>query len=167
MFVDRRNEASAMQAAFLEHGSPAVRSSRSAGANFVAAAIMTASLFSVPTTGRSDPPADPAPFVPLLTSDECWQCLPPAVEGSGQPLPTWARAVAVHLPRTAAAMLQVDAAQRIRSPLDPILRAKLRWVIAQANHCEYGQATAITDLRRAGASDEAVVALTGDQEQWP
>ncbi len=44
----------------------------------------------------------------LLTDAECWNRMPTADSGGGQPLPSWAKAVAVQLPRTAAAMLELD-----------------------------------------------------------
>jgi hypothetical protein len=92
----------------------------------------------------------------------------PAVEsGGGQPLPNWAKAVATRLPRTAAAMLELDLAQRARSPLDRILRAKMRWVIARANRCAYSQAYALADLERAGGDAAMAKSLTGDPARWP
>jgi len=75
--------------------------------------------------------------VALLTDAECWKRMPTLSAGGGQPLPNWVKAVATRLPRTAAAMLELDLAQRIKSPLDPSLRAKMRWVIAHANRCAY------------------------------
>lgn len=108
-----------------------------------------------------------SPVVLLLSDKECWDRLPRTVSGSGQALPSWARAVAIHLPRTAAAMLKLDFAHRTMSPVDPVLRAKMRWVIADANHCEYSKAYAIADLRRAGATDEVIGVLTGDPDAWP
>ena len=60
--------------------------------------------------------------VSLLTDQQCWDRMPEAVSGMDQPLPSWARAIAVHLPRTAAAMLKLDHAHRTLSPLDPQFR---------------------------------------------
>jgi alkylhydroperoxidase family enzyme len=102
-----------------------------------------------------------------VSDAECWERLPESIDGSGQPLPIWARAVAVHLPRTAAAMLQVDYAHRTQSPLDPIFRAKMRWVVANTNRCEYSRQYALADLRRLGANDAVIAALTGDPADWP
>src|SRR4051794_41469877 len=93
--------------------------------------------------------------------------MPEAPSGGGQRLPGWAGAVATRLPRTAAAMLELDCAQRTRSPIDPALRAKMRWVIAHANHCDYSEAYALADLKRAGGDGAAVRALTGDPSGWP
>ena len=107
------------------------------------------------------------PFVPLLSDIEAWERLPRAISGSGQPLPNWAKAAAAQLPRTAAAMLELDAAHRLKSPLDPILRGKQRWVVADANRCEYSQAYALADLRRAGLTEPAIAVLTGHPSQWP
>ena len=104
--------------------------------------------------------------VTLLNDEEAWKRLPKTTAGAGQPLPNWVKAVASRLPRTAGAMLDLDFAQRTKSPLDPVLRAKMRWVIARANHCEYSEAYAIADLKRAGASDKVVQTLTGDPAAW-
>src|SRR5205085_2738122 len=64
-------------------------------------------------------------------------------------------------------MLELDYVQRAKSPLEPKLRAKMRWVAAQINGSAYGQAYALADLRRAGASEEEVRLLQGDPTQWP
>jgi alkylhydroperoxidase family enzyme len=116
---------------------------------------------------RAASAAQAPPFVAVLSDEECWSRLPEAVRGSGQPLPVWARAVAVELPRTAAAMLELDYAQRAKSPLDPALRAKMRWVIAHANRCAYSEAYALADLRRAGADDATIERLTAGPAAWP
>ena len=105
--------------------------------------------------------------VKLLTDEEAWKRLPKTALGGGQPLPNWAKAVAVQLPRTAAAMLELDLAQRTKSPLDPALRAKMRWVIAHANRSDYSEAYALADLKRAGGDDSTIKTLTGDPAAWP
>ena len=105
--------------------------------------------------------------VELLSDDAAWKRLPAANTGAGQPLPNWAKGVAAQLPRTAAAMLNLDFAQRTKSPLDPILRAKMRWVIAHANRCVYSEDYAIADLKRAGASEQVVNTLKGNPADWP
>lgn len=105
--------------------------------------------------------------VPLLSVEECWKRMPATASGGGQTLPNWVRGVASHLPRTAAAMLQLDYAQRTRSPIDPVLRAKMRWVIAHANRCAYSEAYALMDLKRAGLDAATVKAFaTGDEKSW-
>lgn len=91
--------------------------------------------------------------------ESLWQLLPETTFRSSQQLPNWVASMAPALPRTAAAMLRLDYAHRVHSPLDPTLRAKMRWMIADANRCPYAQETAIADLKRAGASDEAIHSL--------
>ena len=94
-----------------------------------------------------------------LSDAETWKRLPPATKGEGQPLPVWARMLAGEVPRTTAAFLQLDLAQRTRSPLDPKLRAAMRWVAAHANHSPYAEAYAVADARRAGLDDHRIEAL--------
>jgi alkylhydroperoxidase family enzyme len=107
------------------------------------------------------------PWAPILSNEECWKRLPKAERGEGGELPLWARAMAGQLPRTAAAMLELDYAQRVRSPLDPVLRAKMRWVIAHANRCELTAVEALGDLKRVGADAGVVAALTAGPGSWP
>jgi alkylhydroperoxidase family enzyme len=104
--------------------------------------------------------------LPVLSDDEAWKRLPKAEEG-GQPLPVWARALAGAMPRTTAAMLELDHRQRAGSPLDPKLRGKMRWVAADANKSPYGTAYALADLKKAGAIAEELKTLTGDPKHWP
>src|SRR5262249_14126891 len=61
--------------------------------------------------------------LPVLDNTTAWKHLPPPEKGAGQLLPAWARVLAATLPETTAAMLELDYAQRTRSPLDPRLRA--------------------------------------------
>jgi alkylhydroperoxidase family enzyme len=100
--------------------------------------------------------------VPLLSDEEAWKRLPAVLSGGGQPMPSWARALARSLPRTTAAMLDLDRIHRTRSPLGPLLRGKMRWVAAQANHCEYSMRHAEADLRRAGLDEAGLSSLKGD-----
>ncbi len=60
----------------------------------------------------------------LLSDEDCWRKLPPAEKGRGQPLPSWARALAGPMPRTTAALLRLDEVHRNDSPLDPRLRCR-------------------------------------------
>jgi alkylhydroperoxidase family enzyme len=120
-----------------------------------------------PTDATTASPSAGELPIALMTDEECWKRMPSAASGTGQPLPSWAKAVATRLPRTAAAMLELDLAQRTMSPVDPVLRAKMRWVIAHANRCAYSEAYALADLKRAGGDDAAVKALTGDPAGWP
>ncbi len=96
---------------------------------------------------------------PLSSNEEAWEFLPETLIGGGARLPTWARATARDLPRTTAAMLYFDFLHRTKSPLGPSLRGKMRWVAADANHCEYARATAEADLRRAGVSEAEIADL--------
>jgi alkylhydroperoxidase family enzyme len=96
---------------------------------------------------------------PLASNEEAWKLLPDTLTGGGSRLPTWARATARDLPRTTAAMLNFDFLHRTKSPLGPSLRGKMRWVAADANHCQYARATAEADLRRAGVSEAEIADL--------
>src|SRR5438552_8713872 len=104
--------------------------------------------------------------VPLLSDADAWAALPES-EGPKGPLPAWARALAGVLPRTTAATLEADYVQRAHSPLDPKLRAAVRWAAARANRSPYGEAQALVDLCRAGANEAEAAALRGDGSQLP
>ena len=67
--------------------------------------------------------------------------------------------LAGELPRSTAAFLQLDLAQRTKSPVDPKLRAAMRWVAAHANRCAYAEAYAAADARRAGLDGDRIEAL--------
>jgi alkylhydroperoxidase family enzyme len=106
--------------------------------------------------------------VPVLSNTEAWAKLPaPVAEAPGSPLPVWVRALADAMPRTTAAMLELDNLHRAKSPLDPKLRAKMRWMAANANRSPYGEAYALADLRRAGGTDAEIAILQGDPKHWP
>lgn len=117
--------------------------------------------------GVSAHPARAGTRVPLATVAEAWRALPETERGGGQPLPNWALALATSLPRTTAAMLDLDRIHRTRSPLGPVLRGKMRWVAADANRCDYARACAEADLRRAGLDTTALRALPGDLARLP
>lgn len=102
---------------------------------------------------------DVTPRFPLLSDAEAWKRLPAAIKGGGQSLPSWARILADDLPRTTAAYLQLDFAQRTASPVAPGLRAAMRWVSAQKNLSHYAMSTASADARRAGVTDEQIAGL--------
>jgi alkylhydroperoxidase family enzyme len=108
-----------------------------------------------------------ADHFPVLDNAEARRRLPAMEQGADQPLPVWARALAEALPNTTAAMLELDFLHRARSPLDPVLRGKMRWVAAHANRCAYGEACAAADLRRAGVGEAAVRALATDSTALP
>jgi alkylhydroperoxidase family enzyme len=112
-------------------------------------------------TNSPTPLADTVePRFRLASDTEAWTCLPATASGSQAPLPAWARALAKSLPRTTAAMLELDHLHRSRSPLDPELRGQVRWVAARASHCDYAQAYALADLRSAGLGKCADELLT-------
>jgi alkylhydroperoxidase family enzyme len=121
----------------------------------------------LPIVAMASPPRKDGALVAPLTDQDAWARLPQATAGSGRSLPSWARMLSKSLPKTTAALLELDFAQRTKSPLDPKLRAAMRWVAAHANNCEYGEAYAAFDARRAGLADAAILALRrGDQSQW-
>jgi alkylhydroperoxidase family enzyme len=116
---------------------------------------------------EAGPAKKPVARVPTIENREAWKRLPPAVKGAGQALPAWALALAPSLPRTTAAMLELDYLHRARSPLGQTLRAKMRWVAAHANRCAYTEAYAAADLHRAGVDDKAIRALAGNHAGRP
>jgi AhpD family alkylhydroperoxidase len=119
-----------------------------------------------PSIATADTPRQGEPKVATLSDEEAWRRLPPAERGAGQPLPSWACALAGSIPRTTASLLRVDYVHRAKSPLDPKLRAEMRWVAAHANHCTYTEEYAVADGRRAGLDDRALEALRrGDFSQ--
>jgi alkylhydroperoxidase family enzyme len=132
-------------------------------------ALAIALLPAVPETRRclAGGPEPGGARVALLGDEEAWRRLPAVESGGGQRLPSWARALARSLPRTTAAMLDLDRIQRTRSPLGPLLRGKMRWVAAAANHCEYSMEHAEADLRRAGLNDAGLRSLKGDHAGLP
>src|SRR5262245_23537917 len=100
---------------------------------------------------------------PILSNEAAWGKLPVAEKGQSAALPGWARITAATLPRTTATILELEDLHRTKNPLDPKLRAMVRWVVADANRCRQSQAIAVADLKRAGASDAEVAALKGDR----
>jgi alkylhydroperoxidase family enzyme len=93
--------------------------------------------------------------------------LPRLEQGGDQPLPAWARMLASPLPNTTGAMLRLDYLHREKSPLDPVLRGKVRWTAAHLNRCAYSEAYAAADLRRSGIRDEAIRELAGELSKLP
>jgi alkylhydroperoxidase family enzyme len=103
---------------------------------------------------------------PLLSDEECWRKLPPTEKGGGQPLPSWAQALAGTMPRTTAAFLRLDHVHRSGSPLDPKLRAEMRWLAAHANHCAYSEAYAAFDALKAGVAFSELEKLRRGDYSW-
>jgi alkylhydroperoxidase family enzyme len=126
----------------------------------------------VPSPVRADPAREGAGGAAVLgyaplSDDQAWARMPVEIH-TGETLPSWARILASASPRRAAAMLHLDYVHRVKSPLDPKLRASMRWVAAHANHCAYSEAVALADARRAGLDDAAIDALIhGDPAKLP
>jgi hypothetical protein len=64
-------------------------------------------------------------------------------------------------------MLELDHRHRAHSPLPPKLRARARWVAADALGCAYSRTTAAADLLRHGGSSADLHALAGDLAGLP
>lgn len=96
--------------------------------------------------------------LPMLTNDEAWSKLP-AVKEKPLQLPNWAKMLAASMPKTTAAMLELDGHHRTGDRLPAVLRGKLRWIAADANQSEYAKAEAAGDLKRAGQSAADLKAL--------
>src|SRR5262249_13171830 len=77
--------------------------------------------------------------------------------------PGWARALAGTLPRTTAAMLELDYLYRTSTEFDPKLRAKMRWAAARINHCSYSERYAEFDFLRAGATPHELRQLSAGE----
>ncbi|MFN7736544.1 MAG: deiodinase family protein [Pirellula sp.] len=101
-----------------------------------------------------------------MSDDETWKRMPPTLVHGDTPLPNWAKIMAKQLPRTTAAMLQLDYIHRTQSPLDPKLRAKMRLVIAMANRCDYSKNAAIADLVRVGGDEHEVEQVVRGPDSW-
>lgn len=113
-------------------------------------AVALATLTSIASAGESR--------VPLLDSASAWKRMPKTESGGGGPLPTWARALADSLPRTTAAMLDLDQDPSHEQPA---------WARADRNalgrgRCEPVQllkSFATADLKRAGVSGSEIEKL--------
>jgi alkylhydroperoxidase family enzyme len=71
------------------------------------------------------------------------------------------------MPRTTAAMLQLDRLHRAGNPLGAALAAKLRYSAADALGCAYARRYAEADLSRAGASERDLKRLSGAPHELP
>lgn len=116
---------------------------------------------------RSKPAAEGEPPLALLSDGQAWAALPEATTPKAGPLPGWAKALAGPLPRTTAAMLELDHIVRATPPVEAKLAAKVRWAAANANGCRAGEAIAVGDLLRAGGSAGDVTALVDDWDRLP
>lgn len=89
---------------------------------------------------------------PAANHDGAWALLP----RENPALPSWALVLVKPLPRTTGAMLELERFHRAENPLGAGLAAKLRWVAADAIDCDYSRASALADLKRAGATEDEV-----------
>ncbi|XZE19090.1 deiodinase family protein [Pirellulaceae bacterium SH449] len=101
-----------------------------------------------------------------INDQEIWNLLPPVVERDASHLPNWAIVMAHTLPKTTAALLELDYAHRTKNPIDAKLRAKLRYWIAFLNRCEYSKQAALSDFVRAGGKQKELDTLTDDESTW-
>ncbi|MFO0891698.1 MAG: hypothetical protein U0790_21455 [Isosphaeraceae bacterium] len=119
--------------------------------------------------GRASSPAENRPAAALASADDrepgSTSRRPSAAPVGPAGLGT--RALAGPLPRTTAAMLELDWLHRATNPIGPMLRAAMRWVAADANRCAYSLAAAEFDLRRAGADDRWLEDLKAGPDRWP
>ena len=110
---------------------------------------------------EGDPP-HPTRFE-MLDNESAWQRLDAA-----QPaLPMWARALVRTVPRTTAAMLDLDYLHRAENPVGAVLAGKLRWQVADALGCRYFRSMSASDLRRAGLSEQEIKALQTEADSSP
>jgi alkylhydroperoxidase family enzyme len=137
------------------------------GAALILAGLAAGGLHAQPSEPAGKKVPAPPARVPTMKDADAWKRLPAAEKGGGAAMPSWARALADAMPQTTAAMLELDYLHRARSPLDPKLRGKMRWVAAHANRSAYGEAYAAADLRRAGADEAAVKELACDGANLP
>lgn len=123
---------------------------------------------SAPVTGLAESPERSKCRLAVLDDAAAWQRLPKVEnEVTDRRLPVWARAFAGASPRTTAVMLEQDYVFRTSDAFDPKLRAKMRWVAARANRCEYSQAYAVADLRRLGVSESEIARLRESFAELP
>jgi alkylhydroperoxidase family enzyme len=92
-------------------------------------------------------------------NDEAWKLLP----REKPPLPDWARVLVQPLPKTTAAMLELDYVHRVKNPLGLILAGKIRWTAADEIGCDYAKKYAEADLQRAGLKDDDLKQIAGDR----
>ncbi len=128
------------------------------GIPLIVGAIWSATVVS---PARADSPSKPR--FEGLSNEEAWKRLPRTTPA----LPAWSQVLAGALPRTTAAMLELDHLHRVHNPLGPVLYHKLRWVAAQANRCAYSRRYAEVGLRAAGLKDDDLKKLAGDWRDSP
>lgn len=130
---------------------PAERSHPFLAGLLLAAAVAAGCASSGGTPSATSPSA---PF-PAATDAAAWERL----SRGAPPLPAWARTLVDALPATTAAQLDLDFVHRRRNPLGPVLSARVRWVVADANRCAAGRETAAFDLAAAGWDAERLASV--------
>lgn len=100
---------------------------------------------------------DPTPTsqFEILDNAQAWQ----RFDAAQPALPMWARSLVRTVPRTTAAMLDLDYLHRAENPAGVVLAGKLRWQVADALGCRYFRSMSAADLRRAGQSESEIAAL--------
>lgn len=112
---------------------------------------------SAPAAAQAEPLTRLRCRLPALDDAAAWQRLPKVEEEvTDRRLPVWAKVLAGPLPRTTAAMLELDHIYRTSDAFEPRLRMTMRWVAARANRCSYSQRYAEADLLRAGMARDEV-----------
>ncbi len=132
-----------------------------------AVGFMLGTMLCSTATADEGPTGPSSPRVSLLSDAEAWRRLPPVESGGGQPLPSWARALAGALPYTTAAALELDRTYRTSDALDSRLSGSIRYIVARTLRSDYGMAYAESDLRRAGMDRGAIDKLKGDRSTLP
>ena len=127
------------------------------------AAIVALIVLNETQWAKGAPPETQVTRLSLVSQEDAWKLLPPCEEGFGQSIPDWARILVTSMPYTTASMLELDTIYRTSEELDPGFRARLRWTAANANGCEYTRQYAVSDMERAGMSDEEVAQFLAGQ----
>jgi len=99
-----------------------------------------------------------------VSNEQAWKLLPPSDGTRTEELPIWARMMVSELPRTTAAYLELDRAQRTLGAVSPDLRAACRFVSAKTIGCEYSMATARADAKSAHVPAEKWSSI--EDESW-
>jgi alkylhydroperoxidase family enzyme len=105
----------------------------------------------------------PEPRFPAVDNEDALKRLPREKEE----LPAWALAMIDSMPRTTAAMLDLDYLQRAKSPVGEALSAKIRWTVGDALDCRYAKKTAVGDLRRIGVGADEISVLSANPKDYP
>ncbi len=111
--------------------------------------MMLFSIALLSCTFRTMASEDSLPWPPVISNDASWKLLPATQGERGEALPTWARMTVTDLPKTTAAFLELDRAQRTKGAVSPDLRAAIRFVAAKENGCRYTMDSSRFDSREA------------------